>query len=295
LKARDLVDMLLIGAIWGGAFPLLRIAAPEFGPIALIGVRVAIAALVLLALLPARGRLRQHARPLFVLAMLNAAIPFTLFAYATLGVTAGIASLLNATTPMFGAILAFLWLGERLTGLQVLGIGLGFAGIASIVWNEVGTHSGTSALAVAAGLGGAALYGAAASYARRRLDGVDPLVVATGCVCGAALVMVPAAALAWPQRNPGALAWACAVGLGLFCTALAYVLYFRLLPRIGAARSVTVTFLIPVFGILWGAALLGEPLTRALLVSCAVVLTGTALAMGLWPRRRQPPAERLAA
>jgi drug/metabolite transporter (DMT)-like permease len=286
LKPRDLLDMVLLGAIWGGAFPMLRVAAPAFGPVALIGVRVAVAAVVLLALLGARRRLLERSGPLFVLAMLNTAVPFTLFAYATLGVSAGTASLLNATTPMFGALIAFAWLGERLSALQVLGIALGFGGIAAIVWHEIGTHADASALAVAAGLAGAALYGVAASYARRRLDGVDAMVVATGCACGASLVMVPAAALAWPAQMPGALAWASAVGLGVLCTALAYVLYFRLLPRIGAARAVTVTFLIPVFGILWGAALLGEPLTPTLLVGSAVVLLGTALAMGLIGRRR---------
>lgn len=281
MKPRDVLDMLLIGAIWGGAFPMLRVAAPAFGPVALIGVRVAIAAVVLLALLRARGELVARARPLFVLAMLNTAIPFTLFAYASLGVTAGTASLLNATTPMFGALLAYLWLGERLGALQVLGIALGFGGIALIVWQGVGAQGPGAGLAVAAGLAGAALYGAAASYARRRLAGADALVVATGCVCGAALVMVPAAALTWPEQGPGALAWGCAAGLGLVCTALAYVLYFRLLPRVGAARAVTVTFLIPVFGVLWGAALLGEPLTWTLLLGSVVVLVGTALAMGL--------------
>ena len=215
MKPRDVLDMLLIGAIWGGAFPMLRVAAPAFGPVALIGVRVAIAAVVLLALLRARGELVARARPLFVLAMLNTAIPFTLFAYASLGVTAGTASLLNATTPMFGALLAYLWLGERLGALQVLGIALGFGGIALIVWQGVGAQGPGAGLAVAAGLAGAALYGAAASYARRRLAGADALVVATGCVCGAVLVMVPAAALTWPEQSPGALAWGCAAGLGL--------------------------------------------------------------------------------
>ena len=112
MRPRDLLDMVLLGAIWGGAFPLLRVATPAFGPVALIGVRVAVAAAVLLAVLRARGRLLEQTGPLFVLGMLNTAVPFTLFAYATLGVSAGTASLLNATTPMFGAMIAFLWLGE---------------------------------------------------------------------------------------------------------------------------------------------------------------------------------------
>ena len=285
MKSRDVVQIVLLGAIWGGAFPMLRIAAPEFGPVALIGVRLAIAALLLLALLRRRSRLLSQAWPLFVLAMVNTAIPFTLFAYAALGVSAGTASLLNATTPMFGAVIAFFWLGERLTVLQVLGILLGFGGIASIVWNEIGLHAEASTLAVAAGLAGAALYGIAASYARHWFDTVDPMVVATGSVCGAALVMVPAGLLAWPTEPPGPLAWANAVGLGVLCTALAYIVWFRLLPRVGAARAITVTFLVPVFGVLWGVAVLGEPLTWMLLVGAAVVLLGTALALGLlrWP------------
>lgn len=281
MKPRDLFDMLLLGAIWGGAFPLLRIASPAFGPVALIGVRCAAASVVLLALLRRREVLLARRGRLFTLAMLNTAVPFTLFSYATLSINAGLASMLNATTPMFGSLVAFLWLGERLSPLRVVGILLGFAGVGSIVWGEIGLHGSGAALGFGAGLLGAALYGVSASYARRKLGDAEPLAIAAGCVTGSALVMVPAAWFAWPATMPGAAAWVCAIVLGLVCTAYAYVLYFGLLPRIGVARSVTVTFLIPVFGILWGALFLGEKVSPALLASCAIVLVGTALAMGL--------------
>jgi drug/metabolite transporter (DMT)-like permease len=281
VKPRDLLDMLLLGAIWGGAFPLLRIASPAFGPVALIGVRTAAASIVLLALLGRREVLLARRGRLFVLAMLNTAVPFTLFSYATLSINAGLASMLNATTPMFGSLVAFLWLGERLSTLRVLGILVGFAGVGSIVWGEIGLHGSGAALGFGAGLLGAAFYGVAASYARRQLGDLEPLAIAAGCVTGSALVMVPAAWFAWPAVMPGPAAWVCAALLGLICTAYAYVLYFGLLPRVGVARSVTVTFLIPVFGILWGALFLHEKVSSALLASCALVLVGTALAMGL--------------
>ena len=287
MSPRIVFDMLLLGAIWGGAFPLLRIATPAFGPVALIAVRTSAAVLVCLALLnpTQRKALREHAQPLFVLAMLNTAIPFTLFSFATLYVNAGLASLLNATTPMFGALIAFLWLGERLTAARIAGIAIGFLGIGSIVWGQVGARREGALLGVAAGLGAAALYGLAASYARRRLSGVDPWVTAAGCVCGAALVMIPLGILMRPDSVPAWGPWLCAVMLGIVCTAYAYVIFYRLMNRVGAGRAVTVTFLIPVFGILWGALFLAEPVTPALLLSCAVVMIGTALAMGLQLRR----------
>lgn len=281
MRPRDLAGFVLLGAIWGGAFPLMRIATPAFGPVPLVTVRVGVATIVLVALAGGFGGLRRGARSLFVLGLVNTAVPFALFSYATLSVTAGLASLLNATTPMFGALVAHLWLGERLTRLRLTGILLGFVGVAAIVWDSVGARADGAALGVAAGLAGALCYGIAASYARRHLESLDALTVAAGSVCGAAVALLPLAILQWPAQTPGPGAWAAAVALGLGCTALAYLIYFRLLGRIGASRALTVTFLIPLFGILWGAIFLDEPVTVALLLGGTLVLAGTSLATGL--------------
>ncbi len=280
MRPADFINMLLLGAIWGGAFPLLRVASPAFGPAALIGVRVGLAAAMLLPLLPQRRPILQLAGPYFVLGLINTAIPFTLFSFATLSIDAGLASLLNATTPMFGAVIAFFWLHERLSVWRVLGIAIGFAGIGTIVATQSGAGTGGAPLGIAAGLAAAALYGLAASYTRRRLRDRPPLEIA-GSVCGAAVAMLPLSLFAWPEQAPAPGAWLSALALGAFCTALAYVLYFRLLGNVGSSRAVTVTFLIPMFGILWGSLFLGERITPSLLGGCAIVLLGTALATGV--------------
>jgi drug/metabolite transporter (DMT)-like permease len=281
VRPADILNMLLLGAIWGGAFPLMRIATPAFGPVALIGLRVALAAALLLPLLRGRRALLDRAGAYLVLGLINTAIPFTLFSFATLSINAGLASLLNATTPMFGALIAFAWLGERLSMLRIAGIVTGFVGIGLIVATQSGTGAAGAPLGIAAGLAASALYGLAASFARRHFADRGALEVAAGSVSGATVVMLPLAIWAWPESTPGPGAWASALGLGAFCTALAYVLYFRLLASVGSARAVTVTFLIPVFGILWGALFLDEPVTVSLLIGCAVVLLGTSLATGL--------------
>jgi drug/metabolite transporter (DMT)-like permease len=281
MKLRDIFDLIALGALWGGAFPLQRVAVPMFGPFALVAVRVTVGGLVLLLMVQDKRLLRQHAGKLLLLGLMNTAIPFSLFSFASLHITAGLASLLNATTPMFGAAIAWAWLGERLSWSRLLGIVIGFVGIATIVWNQVGVHAGSATLGVLAGLLAAALYGLAACYTRRYMGAVPPRVNAAGSVVGAAIMMIPLGLAAAPVAPVPLTGWSCAVALGLLCTALAYLIYFRLMPRIGAARAVTVTFLIPVFGIFWGAVFLHESVTPALLMSCGVVLFGTALATGV--------------
>jgi drug/metabolite transporter (DMT)-like permease len=280
VKPRDVFDLVLLGAIWGGAFPLLRVATPAFGPVPLVLVRCGFAAIVLLAMSGGLSRARGRRLPLFLLGILNTAVPFALFSYATLSITAGLASLLNATTPMFGALIAFLWLGERLAWLRALGILVGFVGVGTIVWSSISSSGEGAALGIAAGLSGAALYGVAASFAKRRLEDTDAVTVAAGSVCGAFIALAPLAVWQWPKVMPGAGEWVAAAALGLLCTALAYLIYFRLVRNVGPSRATTVTFLIPVFGILWGAIFLDEPITLALAGSCALVLFGTALATG---------------
>ena len=283
MKPRDLRDLLLLAALWGGSFLFMRVAAPELGPLALIELRVLIAALVLLPFLAMRrglGLIVRHAVPMTVLGVINSALPFCLFAYAMLSVSAGFASILNATTPLWGALVAWLWLGERLAPLRIAGLAIGFAGIVVLSWGKASFVPGGSGMALLAAMAATLSYGVAASYARRRLEGVDALAVATGSQLGAALVLAPLALAWWPAQPVSAAAWASTVVMGVACTGIAYVLYFRLIERAGPSRAITVTFLVPVFAVIWGALALGETVSAQMVAGGVVILLGTALSTG---------------
>lgn len=293
MRRRDLIDLFTLAALWGASFLFTRIAAPAFGPVALAEVRIAIAALILVPLLAWRAdlsELRAHGRRFLALGVLNTAFPFSLFAFAALTVTAGTAAILNATAPLFTALVAWLWLRERLTLLQWLGMAVGLAGVA---WLSLGhTHGalGGTVLAIAAALLASLSYGVSASFVKRYFSGVRPLAVAAGSQLAAALLLAPFALLLWPVRAIPATDWAAAAALGVFCTGLAYILYFRLIARVGPAQAMTVTFLIPAFAMMWGFLVLDEAVTPTMLAGCAVILAGTALATGLVrrPQRAAP-------
>lgn len=279
MASRDAVDLLILGALWGASFLFMRIAAPEFGPIPLIFVRVAIAAMLLALVLWHRGLLTvlvRQQRPLIVLGVINTAVPFTLFAYAALTLPAGLNSVLNATVPLFGAVTAAVWLGERLGPARLAGLALGFGGVLVLAWPTLAI--GGQSLAVLAALTATVLYGISAHYARRSLAGVASMAVAGGSQLAAAAVLAPLALARWPATPPSLQAWACALALGVLCTALAYVLYFRLIVRTGAVTAMAVTYLIPVFGIGWGAVFLAERLPVSAFAGALLVLLGVALA-----------------
>ncbi|MCS6946399.1 MAG: DMT family transporter, partial [Steroidobacteraceae bacterium] len=219
MRARDIADMLLLGAIWGGSFPLLRLATPEFGPVALVAVRLLCAAGVALFVWKVMAGIRRHWRRLAVLGFLNTAAPFTLFAVASLYIPSGVNSLLNATVPIFGALLAWRWLGERLDAPRVVGIVVAFAGVAAIVAESVlpqglAQPSAGTLLGVAAGLAGAACYAAAVCYTRKYFADTPATLLTAGSVALAALYTLPAAAWALPPALPSAGAWLAALALG---------------------------------------------------------------------------------
>ena len=279
----DVIELVVLAAIWGASFLFMRIAAPEFGPVPLIAVRVGVAAAFLCLVLAPTGRARQlraHAGALVAVGALSAAVPFSLFAYAVLWITAGLASVLNATVPLFGAVVAYVWLGERLGRLRVAGLVIGFGGVVLLVWDRVSFAGGGSTWAVGAALIASFLYGIAASFTKKYLGDVDPLISATGSqLASAGLLFLPAIAL-WPSAHPSPQAWTSVALLGIFCTALAVTFYFRLIARVGPARTVTVTYLIPVFGVFWGYVFLNETVSGRMLAGCAVILLGTSLATG---------------
>lgn len=288
LTRRDGAELVLLGALWGASFLFMRISAPSFGPVALVFVRVAGASLLLLPLLLMRGEwamLRRHWRPIAVVGLLNSTLPFLLYMFAALVLNAGLMSVFNATTPIWGAIVAWLWLRERLSPLRMLGLGIGFAGVAGLAWGKAdfraGEHGMSPALGIAACLLATLLYAVATNFSRRYLSGVPALALATGSQLTAAVLTAGPAMWAWPGAMPGATAWAAAIALALACTGLAYVLFFRLIANSGPANAMSVTFLIPPFAIAWGWLFLGEDASQATLWGCAVVLFGTAMATGL--------------
>ncbi len=284
MKTRDLVDLLVLGAIWGASFLFMRVAAPEFGAIPLIAARVGIAAIFLILVLTRRGglpHLSRNAARLTLLGAINSAIPFSLFAYAVLSVTSGFASVLNATAPLFGALVAFIWLRDRPAPMRIAGLIVGFAGVLVLVWGRLSVRGDGGGRAVLAGLSAAVLYGISANYTKKKLSDVDPFVIATGSLIAATVLLLPLAWLYWPETQPGRVSWVSAVLLGIICTGIAYIMYFRLLSRIGPAKTLAVTYLIPAFGVLWGHLLLNEPVTLSMIVGCAVILVGTTLATGM--------------
>jgi drug/metabolite transporter (DMT)-like permease len=294
MTRRDIVDLLLLGAIWGASFLFMRLGAAEFGPVALAFVRVAGAALLLVPLMLLKqqgGAWRTHGRAIAGIGIINSALPFLLYAVAALALTTALLSVFNATVPIWGALIAWLWLKDRLSASRWLGLAIGVAGVVWLGWGKAdvtaGAHGVSAAIGVAACLAATALYGLGANVSRRWLQGVPPLAVAAGSQAAATLALVVPAVLWWPAVNPGATAWAAAIALSVRCTGLAYVLFFRLIARTGAATATSVTFLIPAFALLWGFLALGEVPTGAMLVGCAVILLGTALATGLlrWPLR----------
>ena len=288
MKPQDIFELMALAALWGASFLFMRLGAAEFGPVALAVLRVGLAALVLLPLLWQRRQLTAlhgHWADIAMVGVVNSALPFVLFAVAALALSAGLSSIFNASAPLWAAFIAWAWLGERLTRARVVGLVLGFAGVLWLAWDKAsvkpGEHGVSTGLAVAACLAATLCYGFGANYTKRRLGGVAPLAVATGSQLAAALVLALPAWWLWPATAPSAIAWASVIGLALPCTALAYLLYFRLIAHVGAAQAITVTFLIPVFGLLWGALFLGESLTPAMLLGCVVILLGSALTVGV--------------
>lgn len=291
MKPRDLLDLTLLAALWGGSFLFMRYAVPDFGVVPLIWLRVALASICLLPLLLLKrqfGALRRQAGALTVMSLFNSGLPFLLIAWATLSITAGLASIMNAMTPVFTALIGALWLGDRLDGRRGLGLLLGLAGVALLAADKADFRPGGSGWAIVAMLLATACYGFAANHTRRYLQGVPALVNATGTQLVSALVLLPPALWSWPERMPGLGPWLATLVLGVACSALAYLLFFRLIARVGASRAVTVTFLVPVFGTLWGALFLGEPVTASMLAGGAVVLLGTGLATGVIGGQRSP-------
>ena len=283
-----LVDFVLLAAIWGASFMFMRTASQEMGPLASAGLRVMVAALFLLPILWFKGlggALRKHWKITLSVGVLNSAIPFVCFTYALLSITTGLSAILNATVPLFGALIAWLWLKDRPNGSRILGLAVGFIGVTMLAWDKASFQPDANGLstgwAVLACLLACFCYGSAASVAKRYMGGLPSLVSATGSQIGASIALIPLTVLYWPAQAPSLQAWGAVLVLGVVCTGLAYILYFRLIERAGPARALSVTFAIPAFAVFYGVLLLGESITAWMVVCALVIIAGTTLSTGL--------------
>jgi drug/metabolite transporter (DMT)-like permease len=289
----DQLEFLVLAAIWGASFLFMRIAAPEFGPIPLMLVRCAVGALVLMpVLLVGRSRqalvtaLRASGWRIAFIGLLSSAIPFVLFGFAALSLNAGFSSILNATAPMFGALIGYAAFGERLTAWRIAGLVIGMAGVTVLSWEHATFREGGSGWAILACLGATFCYGGVGNLAKRLLVGVDPMLTAAGSLLSAALALLVPGILLWPADMPPPSAWGNAIALGAISSGFAYLLYYRLIAHLSPTAALSVTYLIPVFGVFWGWLFLGESIDALMLAGGLVVLLGIALTTGMLPRGR---------
>lgn len=298
MSARSLAELLTLAALWGASFLFMRLGAADFGPVALSAVRVVLAALALAPLLSLHHlwpALRQHWRAIAFVGVANSALPFLAYSYAALSITAGLSAVFNATSPLWAGLIAWFWLRDQPTTARALGLAIGFAGVLWLAWDQAGLRpaaGGASPVwAIGTCLAATLSYGFRANFTKRHLAGVPPLAVAGGSQMAASMALAMPAWWLWPAATPPAGAWLSAGVLGVAFTGAAHLLYLRLIAHVGPERAISVTFLIPLFAVLWGWLMLDERVTVVMAGACAVIVLGTSLATG----RIAPGSRRLSA
>lgn len=283
-ELKAMAELVLLGAIWGGSFLLMRVAAPDFGPFALVEIRLVFGALVLLPFVyRARKRLAGRWRVLFVIGMINSAVPFTLFAWATAIAPAGISAIANSMTALFAVLFAGMMFGEKIGIRRAMGLASGIIGVIVMVGMPMaGVPVGWAALAATTA---AACYGLAGNLVKRHLAGLPPVALGGATLSCSAVVLSPMAVWHWPEQALSTTVWASAITLGVLCTGIAYAFLFRLLHTIGPSRTATVTYLVPLFGVAWAWLVLGEGITPGMMIAGVLILGGVALSQS----RRPPP------
>jgi prepilin-type processing-associated H-X9-DG protein len=280
LDWRTPVELLVLAAIWGGSFLFLRIAAPEFGPVALVDLRLGLGALVLSPFLwRARRQLAATGwLKIAAIGIVNTLLPFLLFAWSAERAPAGVSAIVNSMAVPFAALAAFAMFGERIGGRRLAGLAAGLVGVVVLASGDIG-GAGLGP-AVAAGTGAALLYGISANLVKRHFSGLPAAAVAAATLACGAVLLSPFAVWQWPSARLSTEAWLSVAALGVVCTGIAYAFYYRLIQRVGAPRATTVTYLVPIFGVVWAWLALGEPLTLGMAVGGALILGGMLFAQG---------------
>jgi drug/metabolite transporter (DMT)-like permease len=269
-------EIALLGAVWGASFLFMRVAAPEFGAAALVDVRLALGSLVLLPFLwKARAQFPLRIWPkLALIGAINSAVPFVLFAWAAQRSPAGVGAICNSMTVLFTALVGFLFFSERISLRRTIALLVGFAGVVVLASGK--TEGASIGWAVAAGAGAAFLYGIGLNLVRRHVTGLPAAAVAAATLGTSTLLLLPFAIAQWPDHAISAKAWGAAAALGVMCTGFAFVFYYRLIARVGAARAATTTYLVPLFAVLWAWMLLGEAVTGTMIASGLLILGSVA-------------------
>ncbi|UTZ25093.1 DMT family transporter [Vibrio campbellii] len=285
MSAASFFRLLCLAAIWGGSFLFMRVAANTFGPAYLIEFRVAFAAVALLLIalyLRKRVVFFKHIKHFFIIGLFNSAIPFLLFAYAAQTLNASTLAILNSTAPIWGALIGFVWYRSPLSAKTILGMVIGIGGVAVLVGLDSSTIVGEAIFPIGASLMASFSYGIATNYTKnaRQVPAFDN---AHGSMWAAVIWVLPLLPFLPMQAEPSTFEWGSVITLGVLCTGLAYLLYFHLVSEIGPTSALTVTFLVPVFGILWGYLILGEPIGFNTIIGTILVLSGTMLVTGFSP------------
>jgi drug/metabolite transporter (DMT)-like permease len=290
MTIRPIFELPLLAAIWGASFLFMKVGVPEFGPVLFMAMRTLIASLLLIAILLLKKQFRllnHNKKDIFIVGLMNTAIPFVLFGWATLTLSAGSTSVLNATTPMFGAIVAVIWLKDKLNMGAMLGLVIGFIGVYFLMFDKLNMPNSKVMLPTFAVMLASFFYGISANYTKKYLSDIKPLVLAAGSQISASLVLLPISIMFLPQSIPSIEAINAVIVLGIVCTGFAYIVFFRLISALGPTKAISVTYLIPAFGLFWGAIFLKEETTATMLFGCSLILLGVALTTGLIPLRKQ--------
>ncbi|MFZ6708517.1 DMT family transporter [Undibacterium sp. TC9W] len=278
MRSADLLRLISLAAIWGASFLFMRVLAPVVGVLWSAEVRVGLAGIALLTLMYVTNRamnFRTNWKSFLILGTINSALPFALYSYAALSIPAGYSAIVNATSPLWGAVMGAAFLGERLTLRKMAGMAIGVLGVAFLVRLGPVEFNSKLVLAVLACVGATLCYAIVGIYTKKKLTGITPMQMATGSQVGAAFVLMPFLPLAPVQGEITATIAMVAVALALLCSAVAYLIYFRLMADLGPTKALTVTFLIPLFALLWGYLFLNEHITMNTVIGCAGVVLAT--------------------
>lgn len=279
MNLKSIIYLFALAAIWGASFLFMRVAVPSLGPVLVTEFRVVLAAVFLLLVslhLKKSLQAKENWKHFFILGLFNSTLPFLLFTYAALSLTASLLSILNATAPIWGVLIVSVWTKKALTKKTVLGLALGITGVYLLVGFDQVALQPEALPAVIATLLAAFSYGVASTYAQLSKK-VEPFTNAHGSMWAASIMLVPFLPLFPANATPEPDVVYMVIVLGVLCTGIAYIIYFNLIADIGASSALTVTYLVPVFGILWGVIFLNEQVGLHTLLGTLVILAGTAL------------------